>query len=439
MNKSTPVVADKGLFGAIIEGEWKQRLDIVVGTVMELSGTSDPRRMVEIFGERVGSLILRDRSMSLSRRGLPLPKYRITRYSEWEDAADPWTDPEKLPVLEGGLIGELIFGNQPKILEDFEIDEADPAAEYFQGIHSMMVLPQYDQGEALNMTILMSEDTHGFSAETLPEAVWTSNLLGRAVHNLRVGEELKEAYRIIDEEMKIVSNIQHSLLPQSLPEIPGMDLAVHYQTTQHAGGDYYDFFSLPDGRWGIFIADVCGHGPAAAVLMAITHAVAHDFAEHASEPGRFLDHINRTLYERYTKDSKSFVTAFYGVYDPKTRCMTYARAGHDEPRIRRSANGAIETFESSGNLPLGVSPKETHDEYTKTLRPGDLILFYTDGITEAKNPQGELFGTDRIDTVLGTTPGDAKSLKRDLLDAVARFADGTSIDDDQTFLVAHLL
>ena len=438
MNKSTPAIADKGIFGTIIEGEWKQRLDIVVGTVKQLSTTTDPRRMVEIFGERVGGLIQRDRSMSLSRRGLPLPKYRIARYSEWEDAADPWTDPEKLPVLEGGLIGELIFGNQPKILEDFEIDESDPAAEYFQGIHSIMVLPQYDQGEALNMTLLMSEDAHGFSAETLPEAVWTSNLLGRAVHNLRVGEELKEAYRIIDEEMKIVSDIQHSLLPQSLPEIPGMDLAVHYQTTQRAGGDYYDFFSLPDGRWGIFIADVCGHGPAAAVLMAITHAVAHDYAEHASEPGRFLDHINRTLFERYTKDSKSFVTAFYGVYDPKTRCMTYARAGHDEPRIRRSADGVIETFESSGNLPLGVSPKETHDEYTKTLRPGDLILFYTDGITEAKNPQGELFGTERIDAVFGTTAGDAKSLKRDLLDAVAKFADGSNIDDDQTFLVAHL-
>ncbi|MCH7958571.1 MAG: PP2C family protein-serine/threonine phosphatase [Candidatus Hydrogenedentes bacterium] len=438
MNKSTSLISDKGLFGTIIEGEWKERLDIVVDTVKELSGTSDPRRMLEIFGERVGSLIQRDRSMSLSRRGLPSPKYRITRYSEWEDAADPWTDPEKLPVLEGGLIGELMFGNQPKLLEEFEIDESDPAAEYFQGIRSILVLPQYDQGEALNMTILMSEDPHGFSAENLPEAVWTSNLLGRAVHNLRVGEELKEAYRIIDEEMKIVSDIQHSLLPQSLPEIPGMDLAVHYLTTQRAGGDYYDFFPLPDGRWGIFIADVCGHGPAAAVLMAITHAIAHDYAEHASKPGQFLDHINRTLYERYTKDSKSFVTAFYGVYDPVSRCMTYSRAGHDEPRIRRGADGVIDTFESSGNLPLGVSPKETHDEYTKTLHSGDLILFYTDGITEAKNPQGELFGTDRIDAVFGTTAGDAKSLKRDLLDAVAKFADGASIDDDQTFLVAHL-
>lgn len=438
MNKPSSIISDKGLFGTIIEGEWKERLDIVVGTVKQLSSTTDPRRMVEIFGERVGSLIQRDRSISLSRRGLPLPRYRITRYSGWENAADPWTDPEKLPVLEGGIIGELIFGNEPKLLEDFQIDEADPAAEYFQGIHSILVLPQYDQGEALNMTLLMSEDAHGFSAENLPEAVWTSNLLGRAVHNLRVGEELKEAYRIIDEEMKIVSDIQHSLLPQTLPKIPGMDLAVHYQTTQRAGGDYYDFFALEDGRWGIFIADVCGHGPAAAVLMAITHAVAHDYIEHAAEPGQFLDHINRTLYQRYTKDSKSFVTAFYGVYDPKTRCMTYARAGHDEPRIRRSTDGAIETFESSGNLPLGISPKEIHTEYTKCLHPGDLILFYTDGITEAKNPQGELFGTERIDAVLGATPGNAKSLKHDLLDAVAKFTEGVAIDDDQTFLVAHL-
>src|SRR5207253_1299364 len=103
--------------------------------------------------------------------------------------------------------------------------------------------------------------------------VWLSNLFGRATHNLVLAEELRQAYEAVDRELVAVADIQRSLLPAKLPKIPTMDLAAHYQTSRRAGGDYYDFFPLAEGKWGIIVADVSGHGTPAAVLMAITHCI----------------------------------------------------------------------------------------------------------------------------------------------------------------------
>ncbi len=114
----------------------------------------------------------------------------------------------------------------------------------------------------------------------------------------------------------MVADIQRSLLPQVLPTIPTLELAAYYRTSRWAGGDYYDFFPLPDGRWGILIADVSGHGTPAAVMMAITHSLAHSLPGPADPPAALLGHVNRQLSHRYTAANEVFVTAFYGVYDP---------------------------------------------------------------------------------------------------------------------------
>src|SRR5204863_6200348 len=140
-------------------------------------------------------------------------------------------------------------------------------------------------------------------------------------------------------ELKAVARIQRSLLPSTLPEIPGLDLASSYQTSARAGGDYYDFFRLPDNQWGILMADVSGHGTPAAVLMAVTHTIAHSYPGPAMPPGLLLAHVNRTLTERYTARMGAFVTAFYGVYDPATRTIAFSSAGHPPPRLKRCADG----------------------------------------------------------------------------------------------------
>src|SRR5262249_49493461 len=249
-----------------------------------------------------------DRRISLSRRGLAFPQYRITRSTTWKDDVNPWQDKDRLPLLEGGLLAELIYGNEPRLFDDLTIDAKEPAAEYLAGHRTLLAIPMYDQGESLNMVVLMQKEPRAFPKEQIGDVVWHSNLFGRATSNLVLKSELQRAYQALDDELKVVGDIQRSLLPTKLPRIPTLDLAAHYQPAQRAGGDYYDFFPLPEGRWGIFIGDGSGHGTPAAVIMAVTHCIAHTHPGPAFPPNSVMDYINHHLADRYADLNQTFVT-----------------------------------------------------------------------------------------------------------------------------------
>jgi phosphoserine phosphatase RsbU/P len=416
---------------------WQQRLDQVVATMREMSSQTDPQAMVRAYGARMRLLRPVDRLVALSRRDMPAPKYKITRSSLWKDEVNPWDEPHRLPVLEGGLMGELLYASAPRIIHDLRVPADDPAAEYFAGQKSLVSVPNFDQGQALNMVLLMREQPDGFDPEEFPEIVWMSNLFGRATHNLVLSDRLRRAYEVVDHELQMVADIQRSLLPAELPRIPTLDLAAHYQTSKHAGGDYYDFFQLPDGRWGILIADVSGHGAGAAVLMAILHTIAHDYPGPPTPAGRMLEFVNRKLAARYTADNGTFVTAFYGIYDPTTRTLQFASAGHNPPRIKRCGDGSIGSLDATAQLPLGILEDERYQDATFSLRQGDQILFYTDGVIEAHNDAGEQFGLERLDRVLGHCR-DAAGIIGDVLAEIERFTGGRPADDDRTLLVARV-
>src|SRR5262249_4519147 len=156
-----------------------------------------------------------------------------------------------------------------------------------------------------------------------------------------------------------------------LPNIPTLDLAAHYQTSRRAGGDYYDFFQLPGGRWGLLIADVSGHGTPAAVIMAVTHSIAHTHHEEPDPPSKLLNFINRHLTTRYTSGKGTFVTAFYGIYDPKARTLVYSNAGHNTPRHKRGKKILSESLDQAHSLPLGIDADEKYSDTTEKFAPGD--------------------------------------------------------------------
>ena len=232
-----------------------------------------------------------------------------------------------------------------------------------------MAIPMFDQGVALNMVILLRKEPAAFASEELPELVWMSNLFGRATSSLVMSEDLQRANQALDREMKAVGDIQRSLLPAHLPKIPTLDIATHYHPSQRAGGDYYDFFPLPDGKWGIFIADVSGHGTPAAVLMAVTHCIAHTNPGQAQPPAQILDYLNHHLATLYTSQNESFVTAFYGVYDPSLAALTYACAGHNPPRLKRCQDGTLLALESSRRLAPGNHGGHCYDQAVQQLMP----------------------------------------------------------------------
>jgi len=279
-----------------------------------MSLQTDPEAMVRAYAARMRQLMPSDGRLSLSRRGLQSPRYRITRSHLWKDHINPWKEGERLPVLEGGLLAELIYSDRPHIIDDFEIAASDPAAEHLAGRRSLMAISLFDQGVALNMVVILRREPRAFSREQFPELVWLSNLFGRATHNLVLADQVRQAYEAVDYEMQVVAGIQRALLPTELPQIPTMDLAAHYQMAHRAGGDYYDFFPLPGGRWGILIADVSGHGTPAAVLMAVTHSLAHTHPGPPLSPSQMLNYVNRHLAARYASCGRAATARRSGAY-----------------------------------------------------------------------------------------------------------------------------
>jgi phosphoserine phosphatase RsbU/P len=421
-----------------LQGDWRERLALIDTTMREMSLQEDPQAMVRLYASRIRKLMPAGRWMSISRRGLESPRFRITRSSTWTEEVNPWQQQARLPMLEGGLLGSLIYGDEPRLIDDIEpmLSEDDPAFEYLDGFRSLMAIPHYDHGVALNMVILLDREPSAFDPETFPERVWISSLFGRLTHNLVLRDELKHAYEIVEREMRVVADIQRSLLPQVLPTIPGLELGAYYQTSRWAGGDYYDFFPLAGGRWGILIADVSGHGTPAAVMMAITHSLAHGLPGPPEPPGMLLGHVNRQLCHRYSAGNEGFVTAFYGIYDPAALTLSYACAGHNPPRLKRCGETAVASLDEIGGPPLGLFDETQYDQTTVTLRADDTLAFYTDGITEAMDPRGAQFGTARLDEVLGRCDLDAQGIVRAIIEAVDAFTGGHPPEDDRTLLVA---
>lgn len=416
---------------------WRERLVEIVDTMREMSRQTDPQSMVAAYATRVRRRLGIDRTISLSRRGLQRPYFRITRDSEWNEAINPWKENGRLQVIAGGAVCDLIYSDEPCVIDGASIAPDDPMQELLGGYRTIVAIPHYDRGEGLNMVLLMWKAPGAFDLERLPDAVQTSNLFGRATNTLVLKTELEQAYKALDHELEVVAEIQRSLLPRCLPSIPGVSLAASYQTSRQAGGDYYDVFCLPGGKWGILIADVSGHGTPAAVVMAITHAISHSFPGPPAPASSLLTYVNQALATRYTADTGNFVTAFYGVYDPETRELAYSSAGHNPPLFRHAC-GNVVGLDAARSVPLGIVPGEQYPLHRVTLKSGDAVLFYTDGITEAWSAAGEMYGERRLDAVVGkcdpTPSGAAERLVENVLASVSAFSEGRPADDDRTLL-----
>lgn len=431
------MLLQQDLFG-LANATWDQRLAYIVDMMREMSTQSDPQAMVEAYVQRVQHLLPATRRISLSRRDLKYPYVKVTRYSDWSERVNPWASPDRLPVVQGGLFAELIYANEPRLIDELTLDDDDPSAPYLDGQRSILAIPLYDQGESLNMVVIGQDRPNAFDPERIPEWVWMSNLFGRATLTLVLADKLKKAYEALDKELQAVARIQRALLPAALPKIPTLDLAAYYQTSARAGGDYYDVFPLADGTYGLMIADVSGHGTPAAVIMALTHGLGHAYPGEPTPPSALLDYMNKQLCAQYTSRFGAFVTAFYGVYCPKNRTLIYASAGHNPPRLKRCTDGTIVALDEAQSLPLGITDEASYIEARHTFVPGDQIVFYTDGITEAMNPQGKMFGTESLDESLENCMLTADGLINTVIDAVHEFTNGQAQEDDRTMIVAKV-
>ena len=373
------------------------RLERLDALVRELSVQEDPEQLIRVFDRQADMVIPRDGLVTLTRRDLEPPQYRVTRSWRWKEKVSFPIDGQQVPAQSGGLLGQLLYAGKPVLINRLEVSAEDPSWEHLAGMKSLACVPGYDRGRPVNLIVLLRRESDSFTQEDLESLLLNANLFGRTLNNLVLTQQLQEAYRALDHEKAQVGRMQQHLLPTELPRIDGLELGASYLTCSRAGGDYYDVLALPDEQWGLFVADVSGHGTPAAVVMAMVHTLLHAFPGPASPPAHVLAHINRHLLA--VAPEGMFATAFYGVYDPRRRRLHYASAGHPRPLWRRGSC-CVRDVEGAAGLPLGVLNEDSWTEGELVLVPGDALLLYTDGILEGTNDRGEAFGRLRLDDAL---------------------------------------
>ncbi|HEX9075068.1 MAG TPA: PP2C family protein-serine/threonine phosphatase, partial [Anaerolineae bacterium] len=221
---------------------------------------------------------------------------------------------------------------------------------------------------------------------------------------------------------QVAREVQSSLVPRNTPVLDGWNFSIYWQPAREVSGDFYDFFRLSDGRLGIVIGDVTGKGMPAALMMATTRALLRGAAQRIDSPDGVLASINDLLQPDIPPNT--FITAFYAMLDVSTGRLVFANAGHDLP-YQRTAHGVVQ-LRATG-LPLGLMPEVTYERKDTAVNPGDLLLFYSDGLVEAHNPRREMFGFPRLAALAGQA-----LLGMDLIDtAVAELKAFTGPDWDQ--------
>lgn len=247
--------------------------------------------------------------------------------------------------------------------------------------------------------------------------------------------ESRDQLVILQNELSVASGMQQSILPTIFPDGPDFRSFASMEPARNVGGDFYDFIQLSDDKVGLAIADVSGKGVPAALFMMSSRTLLKGSAIGNMHPGETLREVNDLLCE--DNDAMMFVTLLYAVYDPSTGELSYANGGHNCPVVVH-ADGDYTVLPMTGGIALGVMPDFEFDQDSITLLPGDTLVFYTDGVTEAMNEEGEEYGMERLCEILVTAPSiHAQDISDTIFDSIREFAGEAPQSDDITCLTLH--
>ena len=461
------------------------RLPVLMDLMRGLGHAADEPQTIGVFVDAMRRAYGPTEYLGLNVRGLAPGEFRIVRWLGIDGAerVPPTVGEEaSAPVRRGGVLGAVVAGGQPTLLRGLRAAGDAVTGDVLARFRSMIAAPIMRAGEVTDWAVLLDDDPAAFDETALEDLLLNAGLIGTVVHNLETARSLRAANAWISREIEEIAQIQRAMLPERAPEIAGLRIETAYETYDRAGGDYFTFFPLPerqeaetagvpappgvpgagDTSWGVFIADASGHGPAAAVVTAMLHAMIYSLPGDmisGCAPAGLLAHLNRRLCARGLE--RQFATAIAAWYDPRTRRMVYSRAGHPPPLVKRmDTEEPSQRLDGAGGLPLGITEDAAYDQAEVTLEPGQTVVMYTDGITEALSPvrvagpaandvpeagwgalarPAEMFGVAGIERALRACSGAPDCVIRSIMHAVREHEAGRRPADDQTIVTLGVM
>jgi len=285
------------------------------------------------------------------------------------------------------------------------------------------------------MVSVLSQRLDNTNIATFRDLTEKNRQLQEAYDELKAAQEQLIEKERLERELKVAAEIQLSILPDVLPSHPEFDFGGRILPARQVGGDFYDVFELGDNKLGVVIGDVADKGVPSAIFMARAHALIIAEADNVSTPGEVLRMVNQHITR--LEKSTQFVTALYGVLDTTTREFSYARAGH-EPPLLLEADGTVQRLPHKPGMALGLWENIALDENSFVMPKGSVLMMFTDGMTDCRNPKGEPFGLERIkNTMIELRDFSAQAGCDQLFDTLMTYQDGSKQDDDVTLVAVH--
>ncbi len=334
----------------------------------------------------------------------------------------------RLRVGEEGLVGYVASTGQMRYAPDVRKDQYYIACEI--NTLSEVAIPLYVDERLVGVFTASHHRLNAFQPQQLKLLQALCNHIAVAVQNARMFQTERQERERMTRDAQEARTIQQALLPKSSPYIPGFAITGLCAPAGAVGGDWYDFIPMENGLWALVLADVSGKGTAAALLMSATRGILRALAAACCTPREVLERLNRFLVEDFPP--ARFVTMVYAVFDPAKRVVTFANAGHLQPLLIEGGTGRFLSTEEG--MPLGLSSGAFSETQVK-LTPGSRLVIYSDGITEAENPEEEEYGACRLVEHLLRPEASTESLLKD----VQEFADGLGLRDDATVISMQML
>jgi sigma-B regulation protein RsbU (phosphoserine phosphatase) len=340
----------------------------------------------------------------------------------------------------------LLFDSGGSVLEQFLAQVSSPADGRLRHLIASALRNNRDKERLAPYLIAWNEiETDEFARRAIAAALdgvktesSAQTALAQEVARLTtaIGREMAQRERL-NRELEIAREVQEHLFPQRLPPAPGLDYCGQCRPAREVGGDYYDFLELPGGRLAIAIGDVSGKGVGAALMMASLEASLRALASVVEDPADLMGRVNRLVYQ--ASAASRYATLFYAEYDPSTRRLTYVNAGHNPPIVLRNCRGACQVLRlETGGSVIGLLPQE-YQRGVFLLEAGDMVVLYTDGVSESMNVRDEEWGEESLIELAKTCHGlPPLEVMRRLLAGAQAFAAGAPQHDDMTLVVLRV-